>query len=177
MIETEKESKFKTFIKCATLVGIFSAMALTPECKIDKTPKVSLAEAEEMLKERFQAPDAINITKLEEPMPIMLECPINWYQNFVQNAKIFGAEKALRCSSNYQQPRCGRIVVDDVLEQTYFDLFQYASGNGYFFTVIKMNISSSNFFLVIICPEVNHKVRTRSRVWSNCERSNCVEYV
>ena len=132
MIETEKESKFKTFIKCATLVGIFSAMALTPECKIDKTPKVSLAKAEEMLKERFQAPDAINITKLEEPMPIMLECPINWYENFIRNAKTFGAEKALTCSSNYQQPRCGRIVVDDVLEQAYFDLFQYASGNGNF---------------------------------------------
>ena len=132
MSETEKESKFKTFIKCATLIGIFSAMALTPECKIDKTPKVSIAKAEEMLKQRFQVPEAINITKLEQAKPVMLECPLTWYQNFIHNAKTFGAEKAMKCSSNYQQPRCGRVVIDDVLEQSYFDLFQYAAGNGHF---------------------------------------------
>jgi len=128
MSEIEKDSKFRTLVKCLALIGVFCAMCITEECKADRRVKVSAAEAEAILKGRFSVREKVDEEMLTEPLAIYIECPNSWYEHFVSNAKSYGAPKALQCMSDFQKPRCGRIIQDNALPDGYFRLFQYSTG-------------------------------------------------
>ena len=92
MSEIEKESKFRTFIKCSVLIAVFAIMCITEECKIDRRVKVTADEAEAILKTRLDSVfrDTIDGELLTEPAAIYVECPLTWYTHFVSNAKSYG---------------------------------------------------------------------------------------